>query len=670
MNGMKQRAVLLFSLLALLLACPAAQAQSNNIEFLDKTLIKKLNRSIYEVVTPKLESSKIEYDRPLPYDQLSFRERNEKYNSIGTAFFINEKELMTAEHVFSLMYFSLQQDFFIRDVHGKVYPIAQIRKYSTVRDMAVFDLEEYPKDAVPLAFNLQLEIGDTVFSAGNALGEGISYRAGQVASFTDEPEYGKWKNIRFSSPASPGNSGGPLLNLQGEAVGLIVRKTRGENYNIAVPLSEADKLLDEAEFHLRNVTVEVKGTDETIVKNWTFKVQLPLRTAALAEKAQNSLNTFYKVLGDELLERVKEENFPRGERFRYYLRNQSIFEGLASLSPDVNFTKWNIVGYSLEKIPLSADQNVYRGNSLHFDLQAVIEKPPEMPLKTFLSSPKTIMDTLIKAVPYYRAFGSEKIRVVSLGEPEQNEVWQDKLGRTWISSLWYTEYNNYFISSQCLPYPKGVICILNDKHATALKINYDEQIKEGCDEIAASYKGSLDSWSEYLALGDDYLPAFFQQAVIKRTGNRLRLGLKDFRFDFSNAKIDGKSQLHLHLGYANDQLLAEDLVLLELFPKKGHPDRYQIRPWWQPSPFSRERYAASWDEVIQSSGEYSGKIIDKGKLRTVEKTALKSRKTMTAFDGTKIDKICTVGCVFKTAADEKQDVGEDCSRFFDSISFF
>ena len=167
----------------------------NNIEFLDKELIQELNHGIYEVVTPKLEDEKITYARKLPFEKLDYVEREEKYHSIGTAFFINKKQLMTAEHVFDIMYFSLYEKYYIRDMEGNVYPVNKIYKCSNRRDMMVFDLEKYPKKIVPLTFNEKVEIGDTVFSAGNALGEGISYRAGQVASFTPEREYGEWKNI-------------------------------------------------------------------------------------------------------------------------------------------------------------------------------------------------------------------------------------------------------------------------------------------------------------------------------------------------------------------------------------------------------------------------------------------------------------------------------------------
>ncbi|WP_417913923.1 S1 family peptidase [Candidatus Electronema sp. JM] len=662
-----------FSFIITLTAAGMLRAE-NNVTFLDKELIKKLSHGIYEVVTPKLESEKIEYDRKLPFDKLDFKERNEKYYSIGTAFFISDKELMTAGHVFSPMHFTLQKNYFIRDSEGKVYPVGAIRSYSTVRDMLVFDLQQYPSEITPLNYSRKVpEIGDTVFSAGNALGEGISYRAGQVASFTDEHEYGLWKNIRFSSPASPGNSGGPLLTVAGEVAGVIVQRANtGENYNIAVPIAEAANLAhDKAEFQLRNVTVELAGTDETAVKDWIFSLPLPAPLADVAEKSQNALDEFYKKLSNELTEKVKDKNFPQGERFRHMLRNQQIAQGFAALVPNTDFQKWDMIGYSMDKLPISAEQNVWRGESLHFALQALIEKAPKTPLKTFLDSPKLLMDTLLKAVPYYRYVGKEKVRIISFGEPDQRSAWTDRLGRKWSYYLWFSPHNNTFLTMHCLPHPKGSLCNVTAKSASSLKLNYFDILKESTDEMSVGYEGDVDDWTEYLALGEHYLPAFFKNAAIAKDGDgsNLKVQLKNFRFAFSNPKISGKSSVHLHLGYANDQLLAEDLVLFELFPQKGSPAEYTIWPLFEASPFSQESYAANWGEAASGAGEYSGKVMDKDDRRVIQHIAPQTKKTLTAFDGKKIERIFAVGCAYKTGTDETSGIEQDCQHFLQAIQF-
>nr|MDU9044385.1 serine protease [Candidatus Electrothrix aestuarii] len=665
------------------LLCEAAFA-GNNIEFLDKELIQKLNDGIYEVVTPKLEDDKISYARELPFEKLDYAERNEKYLSIGTAFFINEKELMTAEHVLSPRYFSLHKDFFIRDSKGKTYPLNKILKCSSRRDMMVFDLKEYPKKITPLAFNREVEIGDTVFSAGNALGEGISYRAGQVASFTPERVYGEWQEIRFTAPASPGNSGGPLLNMAGDVVGVVVqRRNWSENYNVAVPISEADELSDKAELYTRNAFVGIRGTAATHSRDWSYTATLPASLSELAGQARKSLKAFYITLRKELHEQVKEKNFPEGKRFRYFLRNQPAFRGLAPILPDITFRKWTATQVDFEKEQLAAGQDVYHGAHYgqeggsgpmrrqdYFDMQVIVEKAPDVTLKDFLKSPHMVLETVLKAVPYFRVIGMERIPVTSLGEPEQTETWKDKLGRTWISSLWYVAYDNSFLATTCLPVPQGAACTVTSMRAGILTHGFLADTRQLCDELLVGYEGSLADWEEYLALGEKYLPTSLQQAEISYTGEQTKIRLKDFQVDLTTPEITKNSNLRLHFGYANDQLLAEDLILFSLFPEKEGAQSYTIRPYYEPSPFSSDRYRRVWKGSNAETGEFSGKKFAAQRDQVVvRKSALQTKTTITDPYGEKIKKIFAVGCSYQSLIAEEKDVEQDCGRFFQSITF-
>ncbi len=660
----------LLSAISLLLFTTIAIA-ANNIEFLDKELIKTLNFGIYEVVTPKLESDQITYAEELPFHKLDYSERTEKYFSIGTAFFINDTEMMTAEHVFDLKVFSLLHDFYIRDNEGNVYPVNRINSYSTRRDMLVFDLKKYPEKFTPLQFSRQVEIGDTVFSAGNAQGEGIAYRAGQVASFTPERELGEWKDIRFTSPASPGNSGGPLLNIQGRVVGLIVKKNQSENYNVAVPIAEIDNLSrDKAEFHSRNITVEMSGSEEALSEDWLFTSELPATVKELADKAQNSLNDFWIDLFAALSEKVKDKHFPEGARFRDYLRHQTKVMGFASLEPDPNYNKWKAVGYKGDKIPISATQNVIRGAFKHADLHVIIEKPADISLKAFLNSPKTILDNLLIALPFYRQVGAEKIRITSLGEPVNQKDWQDKMGRKWQSSLWYLPYSNAFLYSHCLPYPKGAICSLDNSPNARLKLGYLGNVQDGYNEIAIGYEGEIDDWVEYLSLGADYLPKIFSSSKIVRKDKNLKLEVNDFSFDFNNDEIAGDSSLHFHLGYSNEQLLAEELLIFELYPRKGLKSHYRVQALFQPGTFSSDKYKSSWNDVINAKGDFSGKLVDKGETLVIRKAASATEKTFPAINDPEnktLKKVLATGCYYATSAEG--DLEEDCEKFVQSIDF-
>ena len=650
----------------MVVSIPVTGWSENNIEFLEKGLIRTLNSGIYEVVTPKLESDRITYSRELPFDKLDFIERTEKYFSIGTAFFINEKEMMTAAHVFRLMYFSLYQDFYIRDSDGNVYPVNRIKKYSSLRDMVVFDLKKYPAEIAPLQLDGEVEIGDTVFSVGNAQGEGIAYRAGQVASFTPEREYGKWKDIRFTSPASPGNSGGPLLNLQGHVVGLIVKKNQSENYNIAVPINELKNLGKDAEFRIRNVRVGIYGVDDTLSRDWSFSVPLPAAVKDIATSAQNDLNGHWVTLFEDLTKKVKERNYPKGERFRDYLRDQSFVKGIALLVPGKDFKKWHVGGMFGEKIPITASQNVYRATGMYGDLHVVIEKPDNLSLREFVDSPQTIMETFLKAVSFPRKVGREKVPVTSFGKPAEKKIVTDKLGRKWMTLLWDLPYDDMFVYSSCLPYPKGVICHVARRQNVSRKYGFFEALHDGYNEMTLGYVGKIDDWKEYFSLGDAYLPEIFKRVKLVLKEDNLKLQLKDYTIDFTNKKITGDSTIHFHMGYANEKLLGEDILLFELFPVKGEKAHYRIQPFFEPGVFSSDKYRSRWNDVLHGTGDYSGKVVNKGDKKIIRKAIDGTEKVFTSVSDKQITKLFAAGCYYKTT---DEDVEKDCAEFFKSVGF-
>jgi serine protease Do len=76
-----------------------------------------------------------------------------------------------------------------------------------------------------------------VLAVGNAFGEGVVIRDGLYTSATDEDQDGRWKWIRFSAAASPGNSGGPLLDGDGKVIGIVIGKSPNENLNYSLPIA-------------------------------------------------------------------------------------------------------------------------------------------------------------------------------------------------------------------------------------------------------------------------------------------------------------------------------------------------------------------------------------------------------------------------------------------------
>ena len=668
MDNGKQVSLVTFCIYLLILFFSNAVKAENNIAFLDKEHLDRLNHGIYEIVTPKIESPKIKYAKELPFDKLSFKERNEKYYSIGTAFFISDKELMTAEHVLSLMFYSQFHNFYIRDSDGNVYPFDKVKKYSTRRDMAVFNLKKYPDKIIPLSFTNKVEIGDTVFSAGNAQGEGVIYRAGQVASFTPEAQYGKWKDIRFTSPASKGNSGGPLLNMEGKVAGVVIKKNPSENYNIAVPITEFDNLKDKAIFHIRNMSLFIEGTDDRVSSSWSFEADLPESISKLADKSQQSLMDFRGALSSKLIERSKDRFYPRGERFRDYLRSQINVNRFGQVEPTSNYAQWKVDTFSSEVIPISEEQKVTKSRFKRSTWHAVIEKPVDMPLQKFIDSPKSIMDTFLKATAIRRPVGTEQVRVVSLGEPEKVTKWTDKLGRKWQSSQWNLSFSNLFVYSHCLPHPRAVICNIDIKQSYELSLGYLKNIQQEAGEIVVGYEGEVDDWVEYFSLGEEYLPEVFKLSTFVRNGSHLKASLGGFNVDFDSEKIKGDSNIHIHMGYSNEKLLAEEVLLFEIFPQKGAKNHYRVQSFFESSPFNSDKYKSTWKDIISTSGNYSGEIVNgREEVLMIRNIDLNTEKTFSSIHDKKIKQVFATGCYYKSS--DKKGLKSDCKKFNDSVSF-
>jgi S1-C subfamily serine protease len=207
---------------------------SKNVS-LGSRVMDTISEAVYEVVVLKPTKDSLQYEKPLPMDLIPYSIRTDKYYSIGTAFAISPSEFVSAAHVMNLGSGSQFKEAFLRDRQGKVYSIEKVLKYSKNQDFIVFSLRN-AKVKKFLSVNQRPRVNQKVFAVGNALGEGIVIRDGLYTSDTPEEEAGEWKWIRFSAAASPGNSGGPLLDRDGKVIGIVLRKSPGENLNYAVPI--------------------------------------------------------------------------------------------------------------------------------------------------------------------------------------------------------------------------------------------------------------------------------------------------------------------------------------------------------------------------------------------------------------------------------------------------
>jgi S1-C subfamily serine protease len=94
-------------------------------------------------------------------------------------------------------------------------------------DLAIIKPQKIPDDLTPavLAGSGDLQPGDDVVAVGFPFGIGPSVSSGVVSGLGREFQVSKDQMMRgliqFDAAANPGNSGGPLVNMAGEVVGIV-----------------------------------------------------------------------------------------------------------------------------------------------------------------------------------------------------------------------------------------------------------------------------------------------------------------------------------------------------------------------------------------------------------------------------------------------------------------
>lgn len=119
------------------------------------------------------------------------------------------------------------------------------------------DVEDSTKEAIKVATvgdSSKLTVGESAVVIGNALGYGQSVTTGVISALEREvqlqDESGKTiknKLLQTDAAVNPGNSGGALLNMKGEVVGIVSAKysdTSVEGMGYAIPISSAQSIIE------------------------------------------------------------------------------------------------------------------------------------------------------------------------------------------------------------------------------------------------------------------------------------------------------------------------------------------------------------------------------------------------------------------------------------------
>ncbi len=139
---------------------------------------------------------------------------------------------------------------------GKVYKASVLAKMGKNKDLALLKIE--PKKSLrTIAFgdSEDIKVGQKVLAIGNPFGFSGTLTSGIVSRI----DYSKGR-IQTDAAINPGCSGGPLLNSQGEVIGISQSIYNPDNnisnigIGFAIPVNEAKKFIETANLDNTNLT--------------------------------------------------------------------------------------------------------------------------------------------------------------------------------------------------------------------------------------------------------------------------------------------------------------------------------------------------------------------------------------------------------------------------------
>jgi hypothetical protein len=620
--------------------------------------VPQLSQGVFQVVVPRVEDDGVQYKEPLPVDLLPYEVRNDKFVSIGTAFAISPTHFVTAAHLFAMPLKTSIEHYYLRNASGVPHEIGTVTKFSQYRDLVEFTLVDSPADVVPLETRKDVKIGELVRTVGNAHGEGVILRDGLLTSLTSEPVDGKWKFLRFSAPASPGNSGGPLVDSEGRALGVVVRKSGAENLNFAVPIDELDKLSSQrSEFWIKGIPFSQDG--KQIHFDWAFASRLPASLALLRAGAVESLNNKIVAVMSEFETKFTNEIFPNHPNLGAYLREPNLPFGLGSFAVDGN-GKWRIDGAQYKNTELAPGQNARLSVAENkSEGRFVIDRPSGMSLTKFFESPKLLADTIVHSLSWVLTFAGRKIGIESFGEPASKERWLDDYGRPWFTFTWPLKRSDSVFVLNCTTNPGGWACFWN-RTQIAIEDALRVEVKLRAQRTVFTYYGHIKDWEEFQQVPDTYKPKILRNVSV-RFDKQLKFAIGPYAGNVNLPLLSDTSMLTVFTSL--DPIDRHNLRITEVdfSPRKDKSYTFALWQVMEPVANSSEAYAQRWKNIRQSSPPYDDvPVVDGNKqiIRSVGKLKKPSRL------GDLYLYYCTAG-----TEDSKAEFAAACSGFQESVRF-
>ena len=139
---------------------------------------------------------------------------------------------------------------------GSEYPAEIVGTESGTSDVALLKIDANGLTPVTLGDSDSMQVGESIYAVGNALGE-LTYTmtAGIISALDREiaaDRYTTLNMFQLDAAVNSGNSGGPVYNSRGEVIGIVTAKYNEsgvEGLGFAIPINEAVQIAEELVNH-------------------------------------------------------------------------------------------------------------------------------------------------------------------------------------------------------------------------------------------------------------------------------------------------------------------------------------------------------------------------------------------------------------------------------------
>lgn len=217
-----------------------------------RTVVQEENAviSVAEKTSPSVVAIGVTRRVINPFDPFALPRRED--STIGTGFVVSNKgTIVTNKHVVA----DPDGQYSVVTNDGQKLEVRRIYR-DPLLDLALVQVEGSALPALELGDSSKIKIGQTAIAIGNALGRftntvttGVVSGLGRAVTAGD-PFAGSFERlddlIQTDAAINPGNSGGPLLNSNGQVIGVNVATTEGaQNIGFAIPINAIKPIIQE-----------------------------------------------------------------------------------------------------------------------------------------------------------------------------------------------------------------------------------------------------------------------------------------------------------------------------------------------------------------------------------------------------------------------------------------